>query len=167
MRHLDNMAKVMLATGMVVAYGYVIEAFMSFYSGNTFEKYMTLNRWTGPYAFFYWCLIACNIAIPQMLWSKKGAFECGAAFCAGAGDQCGHVARAFRDRSHQLAPGFHAVRVGPLYSHEVGLGGVRRHHRFLLNALFPVHPFPAGDFDFRIADAGALRGGQAGVLARA
>ncbi len=71
MRHLDNMAKVMLATGMVVAYGYVIEAFMSFYSGNTFEKYMTLNRWTGPYAFFYWCLIACNIAIPQMLWSKK------------------------------------------------------------------------------------------------
>ncbi len=71
MRHLDNMAKVMLATGMVVAYGYIIEAFMSFYSGNTFEKYMTLNRWTGPYAFFYWCLIACNIAIPQMLWSKK------------------------------------------------------------------------------------------------
>ena len=65
------MAKVMLATGMVVAYGYIIEAFMSFYSGNTFEKYMTLNRWTGPYAFFYWCLIACNIAIPQMLWSKK------------------------------------------------------------------------------------------------
>ncbi|HXN63942.1 MAG TPA: NrfD/PsrC family molybdoenzyme membrane anchor subunit [Candidatus Acidoferrales bacterium] len=71
MRHLDNMAKVMLATGMVVAYGYIIEAFMSFYSGNTFEKFMTLNRWKGPYAFFYWCLIACNIAIPQMLWSKK------------------------------------------------------------------------------------------------
>ncbi len=71
MRHLDNMAKVMLATGLIVAYGYVIETFMSFYSGNTFEKYMTLNRWVGPYAFFYWCLIACNIAIPQMLWSKK------------------------------------------------------------------------------------------------
>ena len=71
MRHLDNMAKVMLATGLIVAYGYAFEAFMSFYSGNQYEKYMTLNRWHGPYAFFYWLLIACNIVIPQSLWSKK------------------------------------------------------------------------------------------------
>jgi molybdopterin-containing oxidoreductase family membrane subunit len=71
MRHLDNMAKVMLATGLIVAYGYAMEAFGSFYSGNQFEKFMTLNRWTGPYAFFYWLLIACNIVIPQSLWFKK------------------------------------------------------------------------------------------------
>jgi Ni/Fe-hydrogenase subunit HybB-like protein len=71
MRHLDNMAKVMLATGLIVAYGYAMEAFGSFYSGNQFEKFMTLNRWSGPYAFFYWLLIACNIVIPQSLWFKK------------------------------------------------------------------------------------------------
>jgi molybdopterin-containing oxidoreductase family membrane subunit len=68
MRHLDNMAKVMLATGLIVAYGYMMETFMAFYSGNQFEKYSIMNRMTGPYAVVYWALIACNIAIPQLLW---------------------------------------------------------------------------------------------------
>ena len=68
MRHLDNMAKVMLATGLIVAYGYMMETFMAFYSGNQFERYSIMNRITGPYAVVYWALIACNIAIPQLLW---------------------------------------------------------------------------------------------------
>ena len=38
MRHLDNMAKVMLATGLIVAYGYFMEAFMAWYSGNPYES---------------------------------------------------------------------------------------------------------------------------------
>jgi len=71
MRHLDNMAKVLVATGMIVAYGYMTEAFMAFYGGNQYERYMILNRMAGPYAFFYWMLIVCNIAIPQALWSKR------------------------------------------------------------------------------------------------
>ena len=71
MRHLDNMAKVMLATGLIVAYGYMMETFSAFYSGDLYEKFMVLNRWTGPYWPFYWALIACNIVIPQVLWSRK------------------------------------------------------------------------------------------------
>jgi Ni/Fe-hydrogenase subunit HybB-like protein len=71
MRHLENMAKVMLATGLIVAYGYMMETFGAFYSGNGYDKFMLLNRWGGPYAFFYWMLIACNILIPQMMWFKK------------------------------------------------------------------------------------------------
>jgi molybdopterin-containing oxidoreductase family membrane subunit len=71
MRHLGNMAKVMLATGLIVAYGYMMETFMAFYSGNQFDKFTILNRMTGPYAFFYWMLIVCNIGIPQMLWSSR------------------------------------------------------------------------------------------------
>ncbi|MGA8230811.1 MAG: NrfD/PsrC family molybdoenzyme membrane anchor subunit [Candidatus Acidiferrales bacterium] len=71
MRHLDNMAKVMLATGLIVAYGYMIETFMAFYSGNQFDRYAILNRMTGPYAILYWSLIACNIVIPQSLWSRR------------------------------------------------------------------------------------------------
>jgi len=71
MRHLDNMAKVMLATGLIVAYGYMMETFMAFYGGNQFERAMVLNRMTGPYKFVYWSLILCNIAIPQFLWSSK------------------------------------------------------------------------------------------------
>ncbi|MGA8222235.1 MAG: NrfD/PsrC family molybdoenzyme membrane anchor subunit [Candidatus Acidiferrales bacterium] len=71
MRHLGNMAKVMLATGLIVAYGYMMETFMAFYSGNQFDKFTILNRMTGPYAFFYWMLIACNILIPQLMWSPR------------------------------------------------------------------------------------------------
>ncbi len=71
MRHLENMAKVMLATGLIVAYGYMMETFGAFYSGNQYDRYMVLNRWFGPYAFFYWMLILCNIVLPQMMWFKK------------------------------------------------------------------------------------------------
>jgi molybdopterin-containing oxidoreductase family membrane subunit len=71
MRHLDNMAKVMLATGMIVAYGYMMETFMAFYGGDPYDRYLIHNRMTGPYAVVYWSLIACNIVIPQAMWSRK------------------------------------------------------------------------------------------------
>ncbi len=48
MKHIENMAKVMLATGLIVGYGYMIEAFMAWYSGNTYERFMMWNRMTGP-----------------------------------------------------------------------------------------------------------------------
>jgi molybdopterin-containing oxidoreductase family membrane subunit len=67
-RHLDNMAKIMLATGIIVAYGYAMEAFMSWYSGNSYEWYMTLNRLWGPYRVLYWALLACNVLTPQLFW---------------------------------------------------------------------------------------------------
>jgi molybdopterin-containing oxidoreductase family membrane subunit len=70
-RHLDNMARVMLATGMFVAYGYMTEAFFAYYSGNTYERYMILNRLTGPYAPAYWALIACNVLTIQALWFER------------------------------------------------------------------------------------------------
>ena len=70
-RHLDNSAKVMLATGLIVAYGYVIEAFMGWYSGNRYDAFTLWNRLHGPYAFFYYMLLACNIVIPQVLWIRK------------------------------------------------------------------------------------------------
>ena len=70
-RHLDIMAKVMLATGIIVAYGYVMETFMSFYSADRYEAYMMWNRLKGPYSPLYWLLIACNLVIPQSLWSRR------------------------------------------------------------------------------------------------
>ncbi len=70
-RHLDYMAKVMLATGLIVAYGYMMETFFAWYSQNKFELYMMLNRMFGPYAIVYWLLILCNILIPQLLWIKR------------------------------------------------------------------------------------------------
>ncbi len=70
MRHLENMAKVMLATGLIVAYGYMMETFGAFYTGG-YDKFMIMNRMIGPYAPVYWTLITCNIAIPQFMWWKR------------------------------------------------------------------------------------------------
>jgi len=71
LRHLDNMAKIILATGSIVAYGYTAEVFFSYYSGNPYERYVTINRALGPYAWSYWALIACNIVTPQLLWFRS------------------------------------------------------------------------------------------------
>jgi Ni/Fe-hydrogenase subunit HybB-like protein len=71
MRHLRNMAMILLATGLIVAYGYIMETFMAWYSGNPYEEYMMLNRMTGPYAPLYWLLILCNILVPQTLWVSR------------------------------------------------------------------------------------------------
>ena len=71
MHHLDNMAKVMLTTGLFVFYGYVMEVFFAWYSANPNEAYMMANRATGPYAPFYWLLLICNGVVPQLLWSPR------------------------------------------------------------------------------------------------
>src|SRR5450755_3141158 len=70
-RHLQNSAKIMLATGLIVAYGYFFETFVALYSGSTYERFMIHNRWFGPYAPLYWSLILFNILIPQVLWWPK------------------------------------------------------------------------------------------------
>jgi molybdopterin-containing oxidoreductase family membrane subunit len=70
-KHLNNMAKIMLATGLIVAYGYMMEIFIAWYSSNTYEQFMVKNRMAGPYAFQYWCLILCNVMTPQFLWIRS------------------------------------------------------------------------------------------------
>ena len=70
-RHLEQCAKVMLATGLIVAYGYFFEFFLSFYSGNKFDLFLTRQRLHGPYSHFYYALLLCNILTPQLLWIRK------------------------------------------------------------------------------------------------
>jgi molybdopterin-containing oxidoreductase family membrane subunit len=70
-RHLENMGKVMLATGLIVGYGYMMEAFMGFYSGNRYEIFVQVNRALGPYWWTYWLLIASNVITPQLLWFRS------------------------------------------------------------------------------------------------
>ena len=70
-RHLNNCAKLMLATGLIVAYTYAIEPFTAWYGGNQFEMYMVHNRAVGPYAWAFWGVIFCNVAVPQLLWFYK------------------------------------------------------------------------------------------------
>jgi molybdopterin-containing oxidoreductase family membrane subunit len=66
--HLDSMAKVMLASGLVVAFGYIMEGFMAWYGNNPYEQFIAVDRALGPYAPWYWALIVGNVLVPQALW---------------------------------------------------------------------------------------------------
>ena len=69
-RHLENMAKIVIATSLMVGYAYAMEFFIAWYSGNPTEKFVFSNRATGPFAFAYWTMILCNVVAPQALWFK-------------------------------------------------------------------------------------------------
>jgi len=69
--HLEKMNIIMLVTGSMVAYSYVIELFTAWYSGNIYEQFIAMTRMTGPYAWAYWTMIFCNVVVPQFFWSKR------------------------------------------------------------------------------------------------
>ena len=71
MKHLELMNKIMLLTGSLVGYAYSMEFFIAWYSGNEYERYVFINRATGPYAWAYWIMITCNVISPQLFWSKR------------------------------------------------------------------------------------------------
>jgi molybdopterin-containing oxidoreductase family membrane subunit len=70
-RHLENMCKIIMATGLMVGYAYASEFFIAWYSGSPFERFAFINRAFGPYAWAYWIMVSCNVFIPQVFWWKK------------------------------------------------------------------------------------------------
>jgi Ni/Fe-hydrogenase subunit HybB-like protein len=71
LNHLEKMNKIMMVTGMMVGYSYICEFFISWYSGNLYEKFTFVDRAIGPYAWAYWIMISCNVLVPQFFWFKK------------------------------------------------------------------------------------------------
>jgi len=71
MGHIEAMCKVIILTGMMVGLAYMTEFFTAWYSGNPYEKYVFMNRATGPYAWAYWTMVSCNVISPHFLWFKK------------------------------------------------------------------------------------------------
>jgi Ni/Fe-hydrogenase subunit HybB-like protein len=70
--HLNAIAKLMLAMGLMLAYSYVVETFISWYSADTAERYTYLaSRPFGPYAVVYWIMTALNVLSPQLFWSRR------------------------------------------------------------------------------------------------
>ena len=69
--HVENMNKILIATGSIVALAYMTEMFMSWYSGVEYEHYAFMNRATGPYWWAYMIMIGCNVVSSQLLWIKK------------------------------------------------------------------------------------------------
>jgi molybdopterin-containing oxidoreductase family membrane subunit len=70
-RHLENMNRIILATGMMVGYAYATEFFIAWYSGSMYEAFAFINRAAGPYAWAYWTMVSCNVLAPQVFWFKK------------------------------------------------------------------------------------------------
>ncbi|ADE15681.1 Polysulphide reductase NrfD [Nitrosococcus halophilus Nc 4] len=82
-QHLDSMAKVLLAVGLIITYSYVIEVFMAWYSANPYEIYTMQNRMVGAYAPLYWGMIFCNVLVLQALWFKRVRLNSIALFLVG------------------------------------------------------------------------------------
>src|SRR4029079_15416112 len=68
--HLDVLGKVLLATGLMTAYGYVFEIFDALYSGNVHEIQTLSNRLFGQYRWSYWGAIFFNFVVLQPLWFR-------------------------------------------------------------------------------------------------
>ncbi|MBU1638082.1 polysulfide reductase NrfD [bacterium] len=71
LRHLELMNKIILLTGSMVGYAYITEFFIAWYSENPYEQYLFLNRAFGPFAWAFWTMFVCNVAVPQIFWFKK------------------------------------------------------------------------------------------------
>ncbi|MBX7147670.1 polysulfide reductase NrfD [bacterium] len=69
--HLENMNKIILLTGTIVGYAYIMEFFIAWYSGSMYERFAFINRATGPYAWSYWIMMTCNVITPQIFWFKN------------------------------------------------------------------------------------------------
>ncbi len=69
-KHLENMAKIILLTGSMVGYAYGLEFFIAWYSGNPLETFAFFNRAFGDYSWAYWIMMSCNVITPQLIWFK-------------------------------------------------------------------------------------------------
>ena len=89
-RHIDVMAKIILLTGSIVGYAYIMEFFIAWYGGNQYEVWAFLrSRVAGPvtdvihyfhpafpklpwapYWWAYYCMMSCNVLSPQFFWFR-------------------------------------------------------------------------------------------------
>ena len=81
--HLEKMNKIMMLTGSMVGYGYAMEFFIAWYSGNQFEQFVFINRALGPYDWAYWTMISCNVLFPQLFWFRRIRRSIGLMFAIG------------------------------------------------------------------------------------
>jgi hypothetical protein len=146
-RHLDNMAKVMFATGMIVCYGYFLEVFMAWYSANEYEWAMLMNRATGPYKHLYWALLDLQRPVDSSSLVAARAAQHHDSVHREPVRQRRHVARALRDHPDVTASRLYPVVVGHVHSDVYRLGDVPRHDGSVHFHDVPVHSGAADDLD--------------------
>jgi len=79
-RHVETMCKLVIATSGMVGLAYATEFFIAIYSGNEYERFVFVNRAMGPFAWAYWIMATCNVAVPLVLWFRKVRTHMGAVF---------------------------------------------------------------------------------------
>ncbi len=67
----EKMNIIILVTGWMVGFAYIMEFFIAWYSGVEYEKFAFVNRAFGPYAWAYWIMMSCNVIAPNFFWFKK------------------------------------------------------------------------------------------------
>lgn len=67
-RVLDNCAKLTLITGLIVSYGYMMEHFGAYYTGDPTDRSLMFGLHTHSFAF--WLMIFCNVIAPQAYWFR-------------------------------------------------------------------------------------------------
>ena len=72
LKHIDNMAKIILLTGTIVGYAYIMELFIAYYGANKYEAdAFHIRILSGPFRFYYYCMFTCNVIIPQLFWFRQ------------------------------------------------------------------------------------------------
>jgi Ni/Fe-hydrogenase subunit HybB-like protein len=71
MNILENLARTIILTSLIVTYSYAIEYFMAWYSGNMAERDTFIWRAIGQYAPQFWVMIICNSIVPLAFFFKK------------------------------------------------------------------------------------------------
>lgn len=70
--HLDNLAKLALATGWIVIYSYAIEHLLSWYGADEHERFVRFHAWPGgAFGAIYWVMLAANVLTPQLFWFRS------------------------------------------------------------------------------------------------
>ena len=166
MRHIDNMAKVMLATGLIVGYGYAMEAFFAWYSASPHEKFMMWNRMFGPYAWSYWTLISINVVMVQFLWLKRVRHNIGLLFVMSLLVNVGMWLERFVIVVTSLASDFVPSSWG-ITRRRSGTSCCFSARSACSSRVPAVPALRADDFDLRSQDAAAAGQGESGALKNA
>jgi molybdopterin-containing oxidoreductase family membrane subunit len=69
--HMEKMNIIILVTGNMVGFAYMMEFFIAWYSAVEYERFAFINRAFGQYAWAYWIMISCNVISPLFFWSKN------------------------------------------------------------------------------------------------
>ena len=155
--HLDVLGKVLLACGLMTAYGYVFEVFDALYSGDAHEMQTLSDRFSGEYAWSYWGAVIFNFVVLQPLWWRSVRRTPWMLFAISTSVAIGMWLERYMILVTSLYRDFLVSSWGEYHADVLGLGDLCRHHRAVLRAVPPAHPAAAGDLDLRDQGGAARR----------